>query len=143
SPSSPVAFSGSYGGTVSHTANPLENLLDGTGSSTYLGQGVSKGTVVITGFDGSTCPGGIANEQYVTLTAANGDTLSFHNHDIACPVAATAGLYHGTGRWEVTGGIGQFTNTNGQGTLDGQIDLVRLTFSFNLSGAITPRAPLR
>jgi hypothetical protein len=144
-PSSPsfVPFSGSYAGTVRPTANPLETFLDGTGSAVDLGQGTTTARVVILGVDGSAaCPGGVKNEQHATLIAANGDTLSFTNHDVACPIG-TAGLFHGTGHWYVTGGTGRFSGAMGQGTYNGQIDLARLTFSFNLSGTIFPLVSLR
>ena len=146
SPASPslfVPFSGSYAGTVAHTANPFVNLSDATGSATYLGPGTSKGTTTIGGFDDTTCVGGITNVQLYTLAAANGDTLTLTSYDLACPVTLAPGLYRGIGNWYVSGGTGRFKGATGTGTADGQIDLVGLRFTITLSGTILPLTPLR
>lgn len=129
-----VPFVGSYSGTASFTDDPYVRLLDGTGFSTHLGLGTNHGRVVITGLDNS-CSGGIANVNYETLIAANGDTLSLASDDVACPVGQ--GVYHGTGEWFVTGGTGRFSGASGQGTLDGQVDWVHLVFTINLTGTIS------
>jgi hypothetical protein len=143
SPSLFVPFSGSYAGTIVHTANPFVNLSDATGSSTYLGQGTSKGTTTILGFDDSTCLGGIKNVQVYTLTASNGDTLTLTIHDVACPMTLAPGLFRGVGNWYVSGGTGRFQGATGHGTGDGQADLVADKFAITLSGTILPLVALQ
>jgi hypothetical protein len=133
SPSLFVPFSGSYAGTIAPTANPFVNLTDATGSSTYLGQGTSKGTTTIGGFDDSICLGGIENVQVYTLTASTGDTLTLTLNDVACPMTLAPGLYRGVGNWYVSGGTGRFKGATGQGTGDGQADLGALKFTVTLS----------
>ena len=44
---------------------------------------------MVTGPD-SSCPGGLANDHYETLTAANGDTLMLISYDVACPTGPGA-----------------------------------------------------
>src|SRR5262245_47101193 len=127
-----VPFSASYAGTV--TFGTESNSLDGSGRSTQLGQGIDHATVVVTGFDPNT--GCIPNTQTHTLTAANGDTLTITNSDLACPTGE-AGQFHGTGDWEVTGGTGRFSGATGGGTIDGHIDFFGAQYTLKLSGTIS------
>jgi hypothetical protein len=130
-----VPFSGSYSGTVSFTSDQNVVLLDGTGRATHLGRSTTEGTVTITGPVVDGCPGGIANVNTETLTAANGDTITLTVEDVACPEGP--GLFHGTGEWEVTEGTGRFSGATGHGTFDGHINLVEGRFTFDLSGTIS------
>jgi hypothetical protein len=129
-----VPFAATYSGTASFTDNPYINLLDGTGIATHLGRSTNHALIVITGADNS-CSGGIANTNYETLTAANGDSLTLTSYDIACPVGP--GMYHGTGQWSVTGGTGRFSGATGQGTFEGHSDFNQGVFTFNLTGTIS------
>jgi hypothetical protein len=89
---------------------------------------------VITGPD-SSCPGGLANDNHETLTAANGDTLMLISYDVACPMSP--GTYHGTGHWRVDGGTGRFSGASGRGSFDGHSDFNQGVFSFQLTGTIS------
>ncbi len=100
-----VPFSASYSGTAVLTS-PTSATFSGKGIATYLGASTNEGDSVVTGPD-SSCPGGLANDHYETLTAANGDTLSLISYDVACPIEP--GPFHGTGHWVVTGGTGRFS----------------------------------
>jgi hypothetical protein len=128
-----VPFMGSYSGTAAVTSATTLTF-SGTGIATLLGTGANEGQVVITGPD-SSCPGGIANINYETLTAANGDTLMLTSYDVACPISP--GVLHGTGHWVVTGGAGRFSGASGQGTIEGHADFNQGVFSFQLTGTIS------
>jgi hypothetical protein len=128
-----VPFTGSYWGTAAFTSATTITF-SGTGSATYLGRGANEGNVVVTGPDTS-CPGGIANINYETLTAANSDTLMLTSYDVACPIGP--GALHGTGHWVVTGGTGRFSGASGQGTIDGHADFNQGVFGFHLTGSLS------
>jgi hypothetical protein len=128
-----VPFSASYSGTAILTS-PTSATFSGTGIATYLGASTNQGNSVVTGPD-SSCSGGLANDHYETLTAANGNTLSLISYDVACPVSP--GQFHGTGHWVVTGGTGRFSGASGQGTFNGHSDFNQGVFSFQLTGAIS------
>lgn len=128
-----VPFKGSYSGTAVLTS-PTSANFNGEGNSAHLGSSTNEGYSVVTSPD-SSCPGGLANDHYETLTAANGDTLSLVSHDVACPT--DPGMFHGTGHWVVTGGTGRFSGSSGQGTFDGHSDFNQGVFSFQLTGTIS------
>jgi hypothetical protein len=128
-----VPFKGSYSGTAAFTS-PTTITFSGTGIATHLGSGANEGHVVLTGPD-SSCPGGIANVNYETLRAANGETLLLTSYDVACPISP--GALHGTSHWVVTGGTGRFSGASGQGTIDGHADLNRGVFSFQVTGSLS------
>jgi hypothetical protein len=128
-----VPFSGTYSGTA--TFGPNGPIFDGTGISTHLGLGTSQGYSIITGIDNSRCLGGVANVNYETLTAANGDLLYIISDDVACPTGPN--MYHGTGAWVITGGTGRFSSATGQGTFDGNSDFNRGQFIMHLTGTIS------
>jgi hypothetical protein len=126
-------FRGSYSGTAAFTSATTITF-SGTGIATHLGNGANEGHVVVTGPE-SSCPGGIANINYETLTAANGDTLLLTSYDVACPISP--GVLHGTGHWVVTGGTGRFSGASGQGTIDGHADFNQGVFSFQFTGTLS------
>ena len=128
-----VPVQGSYSGTAAFTSATTV-AFQGTGISSHLGRGTNQGGLVVTGLD-NTCPGGLANVNTETLTAANGDTITLSSHDVACPVAP--GVYEGSGHFTVTGGTGRFRDATGQGTLLGHVNLNQGVFSFQFSGAIS------
>ena len=105
----------------------------GTGRATHMGRITTDGLVVVTGPD-SSCPGGLANVNVETLTAANGDKLTITARDVACPTGP--GQYHGTGHWTVTGGTGRFSEAVGQGSIEGGPDFNAGTFSISMKGHI-------
>jgi hypothetical protein len=127
-----VPFRGSYSGSADW--NNGAPLFSGTGISSHLGKGTNEGYVVFTTAPVS-CAGGVPNDNYETLTAANGDSLAIVSHDVGCPIGP--GEYHGTGHWEVLGGTGRFSGATGQGTLDGHADFNHGVFSFLLIGTIS------
>jgi len=129
-----VPFDGTYSGTISLTDNQYVILFSGTGISSHLGLGANHAQIVITGMD-NRCSGGVANTNFETLTAANGDSLYLTSYDVACPIASN--IYRGGGNWTITGGTGRFSNATGQGTLDGQSDFNQLVFTIHLTGVIS------
>jgi|1185.fasta_scaffold1386169_1 hypothetical protein len=68
-------------------------------------------------------------------TAANGDSLTFIAHDIACPT--NRNVFHGAGHFEITGGTGRFGDATGRGTADGRADFNTGRFRFTLKGTIS------
>lgn len=128
-------FTGSYSGAASFTDPSVGSFFRGNGIATYLGASTNRGHAVLTGAD-SSCPGGIANTHYETLTAANGDVLMITSYDVACPISPL--VFHGTGHWVVTGGTGRFSGASGQGSFDGYSDFNQGVFSLQLTGTISP-----
>ena len=128
-----VPFKGSYSGSVVFGSNGAP-LFNGTGIASHLGRSTNQGYVVFT-TGSSTCTGGVPNDNYETLTAANGDSFTIVSHDVACPTGP--GQYHGSGDWEVLGGTGRFAGATGQGTFDGNSDFNRGVFDIQLIGTIS------
>src|SRR5262245_35734797 len=72
-------------GTIGFTDATMTALAwSGSGMATQMGPVTITGGVAITG-PGDTCPGGLANVNTFTMTAANGDTLTLSSVDVACP----------------------------------------------------------
>jgi hypothetical protein len=128
-----VPFKGSYSGTAAW--NNGAPLFSGSGNATHLGLSTNEGYVVFTTATPD-CAGGVPNDNYETLTAANGDSFTIVSHDVACPIGPYQ--YHGSGNWEVVNGsgTGRFTGATGQGTFDGQSDFNQGVFSMQLTGTI-------
>jgi hypothetical protein len=128
-----LPFQASYSGTAAFTSATTA-LFTGTGIARYLGRSTNVNHITVSG--PASCPGGFANINVETLTAANGDTLVFTgDRDQGCPTGPNA--VHGTGEWTVTGGTGRFAGVTGQGTFDGVADFNQGTFSFQLTGTIS------
>jgi len=128
-----VPFHASFSGTAAFTSATTA-LFTGTGTASHLGRSTNVNHITVSG--PANCPGGFANINIETLTAANGDTLVLTgDHDQGCPTGPNA--VHGTGDWTVTGGTGRFARATGQGTFDGVADFNRGTFSFQLTGTIS------
>ncbi len=129
-----VPFHASYSGTAAFTSATTA-LFTGTGIASHLGRSANENHITVTG-PATSCPGGFANINVETLTAANGDTLELTGpHDVGCPTRP--GVVHGTGDWTVTGGTGRFAGATGQGTFVGGADFNLGTFSFQLTGTIS------
>jgi hypothetical protein len=130
-----VPFAGSYTGIAGFGSNGAP-VFSGTGTATQLGHSASAGYVVFTTAPAA-CAGGVPNDNYEILTAANGDSFTIVSHDVACPIGPYE--YHGSGNWEVVpgSGMGRFTGVTGQGTFDGQSDFGQGTFAMQLTGTIS------
>ena len=128
-----VPFHASFSGTAAFTSATTA-LFTGAGTASHLGRSTNVNHITVSG--PANCPGGFANINIETLTAANGDTLVLTgDHDQACPTGPEA--VHGIGDWTVTGGTGRFAGATGQGTFDGVADFGQGTFSFQLTGTIS------
>jgi hypothetical protein len=127
-----VPFRASFSGSAAF-ANPTTTVFAGTGAASHLGRITTSGYADITGSD-SSCPGGVANINTETLTAANGDSLTVVSQDVACPTGPYQ--YHGTGHWTVAGGTGRFHDASGSGSFDGHSDFGAGTFAATLTGGI-------
>jgi hypothetical protein len=113
---------------------PTEVDFRGSGVATLMGLSQDNGRAVLTG-PGS-CQGGITNDDYETLTAANGDTLTILSSNLACPTGG--GYYHATGHWVVIGGTGRFSGATGSGSMDCQSFLaLGGRNSFQITGTIS------
>jgi hypothetical protein len=128
-----VSFHASFSGTAAFTSAATA-LFTGTGTASHLGRSTNVNHITVSG--PASCPGGFANINIETLTAANGDTLVLTgDHDQGCPTGPNA--VHGTGDWTVTSGTGRFAGVTGRGTFDGVADFNQGTFSFQLTGTIS------
>jgi len=131
-----IPFQASFTGAANFTSQTTA-LFKGTGNATYLGRSTNENHITVTGPDTS-CPGGFANENDETLTAANGDQLMLKGpHDVGCPSPTDPGVVHGTGDWTVAGGTGRFAGATGQGTFVGGANFTNHTFWFQLTGTIS------
>ena len=129
-----VPFRASYSGTATFNSAAGTALFTGTGIASHLGRSTNENHITVSG--PASCPGGFANKNVETLTAANGDKLMLTGpHDVGCPIRP--GVVHGTGDWTVTGGTGRFAGATGQGTFDGGANFNTGTFSFQLTGTIS------
>lgn len=125
-----VPFKGTISGTVIITSQTTA-VLSGSGGATYLGLTAYAGNVS----DISQTSTGLTNVLVETLTAANGDTLTFLCTEVA--VETSQGVFQGTDQWVVIGGTGGFEGVVGQGTANTQIDLNNGTFTKQLTGTIS------
>jgi hypothetical protein len=129
-----VPFRASYSGKAAFTSDTTA-VFKGTGIASHLGLSTNVNHITVLRGPVS-CPGGFANKNVETLTAANGDKLVLTGpHDVGCPTRP--GVVHGTGDWTVTGGTGRFAGATGQGTFVGGADFNKGTFNFQLTGTIS------
>jgi hypothetical protein len=125
-----VPFQGSISGTVAFTG-PTTAVLSASGNATYLGLTAYTGDVS----DITPTPTGLTNVLVETLTAANGDTLTFLCSEVA--IETSPGVFQATDQWVVIGGTGRFAGATGQGTADTHVDLNNGTFTKQLTGTIS------
>jgi hypothetical protein len=128
-----VPFKAHLSGSLSFT-DESHIQLTGTGEASHLGRITNSSTVAIVG--PAACEGGFAVQSVETLTAANGDQLTWTVDDEACPTA-TPGVYRISGAYTVVGGTGRFAGATGQGTIDCLGDFVNGTFDFTVTGTIS------
>lgn len=127
-----VPFTAHYSGSLSFT-DPTHIQLTGTGIASKLGQDTNSGRVTILGL--ADCGGYIIHGEE-TLTAANGDQLSWAVDDVACPTD-TPGVFRVSATYTITGGTGRFAGVTGQGTVECVGDFVNLTFDITATGTIS------
>jgi hypothetical protein len=125
-----IPFKGSISGTVAFTG-PTTAVLSASGNLTHLGHTAYAGDVS----DITPTPTGLTNVLVETLTAANGDTLTFFCTEVA--VETSPGVFQATDQWVVIGGTGRFEGATGQGIADTHVDLNNGTFSKQLTGTIS------
>lgn len=89
---------------------------NGTSQMTHMGRAAQSGTLTLTPNGNPLIPG----NGSVTITAANGDTVSFDYNGFLNPQTG-----EGTGKFNITGGTGRFLGATGQGTFYAVIDLSR------------------
>jgi len=128
-----VPFKARFIGASAFTS-PTTVSMVGSGIASHMGRITNVGQVVVTGPDGS-CPGGIANVNTETLTAADGSTLTIASQDVGCPTGP--GQFRGAGTWTVTGGTGRFAGTTGSGSTTGGSNFATGTFDLTMAGAIS------
>ena len=109
----------------------LANFL-GTGQVTHLGKAGQAGSLTLEEPDDT---GAFPGSGSVTMTAANGDTLTFDYVGYLNPATG-----EGIGTFKFTGGTGRFANASGCGTFDALIDVsqpVAQAMSVVLDGQIS------
>lgn len=90
----------------------------GLSQTTHLGNAAQRGTLALHPSPTSFTDGVFPGDGTVTITAANGDTLTF-KYEGKLYVATG----EGQGTFTFTGGTGRFANATGTGTFYAQIDL--------------------
>jgi hypothetical protein len=124
-------------GTATATATGTQ-ILDGT----FLIRVDLGGPVSLNGWPAG--PGPVGAQQGVclpgtylgTLTAANGDVLTFTNVGTVCEEAAPGSPYHFDGTFRITGGTGQFAGASGAGNVAVTCTREGATTIVKMSGAI-------
>ncbi len=91
---------------------------NGTSQMTHMGNAAQSGTLTLTP-NGS--PVLFPGQGSVTITAANGDTVTFDYSGILKILNPATG--EGAGTFNITGGTGRFANASGGGTFYAVIDL--------------------
>ncbi len=130
-----VPFHASFSGVAVETS-PTSGILEGSGNASHMGSTTNEGQVHAF-FDEprAGCPFGFRSTNDETFTAANGDTLTIHSEDVACPQGP--GQFQGTGHWVVTGGTGRFSDAAGEGSYAGFVDFSAGTFDISFTGDIS------
>jgi len=114
----PVPFRGRVSATWDNIFDGLlapPATFTGGGPVTHMGNTTQSGTLVL---EAPIAPGIFPGYGSVTITAANGDQLTF---DYMGFLNAETG--EGTGSFTFTGGTGRFAGATGGGTFDALIDL--------------------
>jgi hypothetical protein len=130
----PLPFHGQVTATWDNIFNGLLNPpanFTGGGPVTHMGDTKQSGWLVL---EAPVAPGIYPGYGAVTITASNGDQLTF-NYD-GFLNAATG---EGTGNFTFTGGTGRFADATGGGTFDALIDLslqTNQTMTVSLVGQI-------
>jgi hypothetical protein len=132
SAASQVPFKAHFSGSLAFDG--VSNIqLAGTGNASHLGRSTNSSAITIVG---SASCGGFAIHGVETLTAADGDHLSWTVDGEACPTA-TAGVYQISAPYVVTGGTGRFAGATGGGAIVCVGDFGNGTFDFTVTGTIS------
>jgi hypothetical protein len=128
-----VPFSGHFSGSLSFP-DPSHIQLTGEGNASQLGHSTNNSSVTALPTT-PPCDGGFNILSVETLTAANGDQLSWTVVDAACPIADN--VFQISATFTVTGGTGRFAGATGGGTIECVGDFANGTFDFTVTGAIS------
>lgn len=109
----------------------FNGIINGKGNSSHLGKVSLAATDCINGVLALF----VFNKGKLTLTAANGDTLTADYQGTIVPTA-TPPVYDAIGTYVVTGGTGRFARASGFGALTGSLDLVTGESSYRMNGKI-------
>jgi hypothetical protein len=131
----PLPFYGRVTATWDNIFNGLfapPATFEGGGPVTHMGKTKQSGTLTL---EAPIAPGIFPGFGSVTITAANGDQLTFDYEGLL-----NAATGEGTGTFTFTGGTGRFADATGGGTFDALIDLslpTKQTMSVVLDGEIS------
>lgn len=112
------------------------------GQLRILGNGAAQGTQIGHGTwqsgecaDFASMPGFIVVNGTATLTAANGDQVSFR-YAVSTPFPDATGAFHARGTYVITGGTGRFAGATGGGAISADGNTITLIETAVLDGAI-------
>jgi hypothetical protein len=129
-----VPFKGQFSGSLSF-AGPSTILLNGSGTASKLGNSTNASTVEVVG--PAACANGFRVHSVETLTAADGDELTWTVDGDACPTDATLTVFRISGPYTVVGGTGRFAGATGSGTIECLGDFANGRFAFTVTGTVS------
>lgn len=131
-----VKFKSHFSGSLSYDGG-ANIQLTGAGTASKLGTSTNSSVITIVG--PASCENGFTVHGVETLTAADGDQVTWTVDDEACPTG-TPFVYEISANYTVTGGTGRFADATGGGTIECIGDFANGTFDFTTTGTIS--APL-
>ena len=116
---------------------PLPPFLLGTSTGEGLASHMGKTTLtsadcVVPGASSFTFTNGA-----LTLTAANGDTVTAEYNGSLLPALQQPGLYNLSGSYRVTGGTGRFVGSTGSGYLRGTTNILTGQGAYTATGTLS------
>jgi hypothetical protein len=128
-----VPFKSHFSGSLNYDGG-ANIQLTGAGNAFKLGNSTNSSAITIVG--PAACTGGFAVHGVETLTAADGEQLTWTVDDDACPTA-TPGIYEISAAFTIAGGTGRFAGATGGGTIECLGNFANGTFDFTTTGTIS------
>jgi len=127
-----VPFKSHFSGSLNYDGG-ANIQLTGAGNASKLGNSTNSSAITIVEF--AEC-GGFVIHGVETLTAADGDQVTWIIDDVACPTGETD-IYEISADFTIVGGTGRFAGATGGGTIECLGNFGNGTFDFTTTGTIS------